>query len=147
MPNAEDLAHVFSLLTGPAFFLGAVTAMLAIVLGRLKWVFDHIDEVDECATSGNVGQSLKADTLGKRIYLLLSGGIWVLALLAYMTVGAVFKIEKIYGAGLLFLAANFLVAGSLFMFAIDVRLEAPRTVRFRRKQELSRGIEQIRGRR
>ena len=143
MPNAEDLAHVFSLLTGPAFFLGAVTAMLAIVLGRLKYVLERMDEVDERNASANKDSSIeheivayrkRMDTLGKCVYLFLSGGICVLALLAYMTVGAMFKIEKLYGAGLLFLTANLLVASSLFMFAVDVRLEMARTVQFHRNR-------------
>jgi hypothetical protein len=76
----------------------------------------------------------RTDVLGKCIYLLLLGGICVLALLAYMSVGAVFKIEKLYGAGLLFLAANVLVAGALFMFAMDVRMEMTRTLRLRRRR-------------
>jgi hypothetical protein len=114
--------------------------MLAIVLGRLKSVLEHIDEVDE---SGNIDPAIKrkilalhkrTDVLGKCIYLLLLGGICVLALLAYMSVGAVFKIEKLYGAGLLFLAANVLVAGALFMFAMDVRMEMTRTLRLRRRR-------------
>jgi hypothetical protein len=59
VPSAEDLAHVFSLATGPAFFLGAVTAMLAIVLGRLKLVLESMDEVDKHDASGNVNSYTK----------------------------------------------------------------------------------------
>ncbi|HKN29841.1 MAG TPA: DUF2721 domain-containing protein [Roseiarcus sp.] len=148
VPNPEELAHVFSLATGPAFFLGAVTAMLAIVLGRLKAVLERIEDVDECDAPRNVDSSIKSEilvlrkrteTLGKCIYLLLSGGVCVLALLAYMTLGAVFKIEKLYGAGPLFLAANFLVAASLFMFAMDVRMEMSRNLRLvKRKAPVDR---------
>ena len=55
------------------------------------------------------------------IYLAVAGGICTLALLALMAFGAFFKIQQLYGAGLLFLIANCLVAGSLVMFALDVR--------------------------
>ena len=74
VPNAEELAHVFSLATGPAFFLGAVTAMLAIVLGRLKSVLERMDEVDEHEAFGDMASYVKheisalqkrTDTLGK----------------------------------------------------------------------------------
>ena len=65
----------------------------------------------------------RADTLSRSIYLSLTGGICTLALLAYMSVGAFFKLSQLYGAGLLFLGATLLVAGSLFTFAMDVRMD------------------------
>ena len=71
--SAEELGHIFSIATGPAFFLGAIAAFLSLMLGRLNSVLARFKEIGSL------------------------------------------------GAGLLFLIANCLVAGSLVMFALDVR--------------------------
>src|SRR6202044_3116177 len=54
--NAEDLAHVFSVATGPSFFLGAVAALLSVVLNRLNSVLARLDELtisDEIVVAGS----------------------------------------------------------------------------------------------
>ena len=135
--NAEDLAHVFSVATGPSFFLGAVAALLSVVLNRLNSVLARLDELtitDEIVVAGSKrGKDLdrlykRADTLGKSIYLALGGGVSTLALLALLFVGAFFRIEHLYGAGMLFGIATCLVAASLVIFATDVRLDLARYV-------------------
>ena len=103
---------------------------------------ERMKEIDEGEVTDNPDPSInkeflvlrkRADTLGRSVYLVLSGGVCTLALLAYMAVGAVFKIEKLYGAGLLFLASTCLVAGSMLMFAMDVRLDIAQRVMPRKR--------------
>ena len=69
----------------------------------------------------------RLSTLTKAIYIAIGGGVCPLALLALMGFGAFYKIQQLYGAGLLFLIANCLVAGSLVMFALDVRRDIQRS--------------------
>jgi hypothetical protein len=61
-------------------------------------------------------------------FLALGGGVRTLALLALLFVGAFFRIEHLYGAGVLFGIATCLVAASLVIFATDVRLDLARYV-------------------
>ena len=42
--SAEELGHIFSIATGPAFFLGAIAAFLSIMLGRLNSVLARFKE-------------------------------------------------------------------------------------------------------
>ena len=141
--NAEDLAHVFSVATGPSFFLGAVAALLSVVLNRLNSVLARLDELtisDEIVVAGSKRDKdldrlyKRADTLGKSIYLALGGGVSTLALLALLFVGAFFRIEHLYGAGMLFGIATCLVAASLVIFATDVRLDLARYAPNRRNK-------------
>jgi len=141
--NAEGIAHVFSVATGPSFFLGAVAALLSVVLNRLNSVLASLDELtasDEIAVAGAKRNKdldhlyKRADTLSKAIYLALGGGVSTLALLALLFVGAFYKFEHLYGAGLLFFTATCLVGGSLVVFAVDVRLDLARYVPNRRNK-------------
>jgi hypothetical protein len=141
--NAEDLAHVFSVATGPSFFLGAVAAPLSVVLSRPNSVLARLDEFtvsDGIAVAGSKRNKdldhlyKRADALSKSIYLALGGGVSTLALLALLFVGAFFRIQHLYGAGILFCIATCLVAGSLAIFAMDVRRDLARYVPDRRNK-------------
>ena len=141
--NAEGLAHVFSVATGPSFFLGAVAALLSVVLNRLNSVLARLDDLtpsDEIPVAGSKRDKdldrlyKRADRLSNSIYLALGGGVSTLALLALLFVGAFFGIEHLYGAGMLFFLATCLVAGSLVIFATDVRLDLARYAPNRRNK-------------
>jgi len=141
VPNAEELAHVFSVATGPAFFLGAITALISIILGRLNSVVARIKEIDIGGDAGKLvpnneilALDKRADALSMSLYLSLGGGVCTLALLAYMSFGEFFKLQQLYGAGLLFVVATFLVAGSLLMLALDVRRDLAHAVANHRKK-------------
>ena len=43
--SAEELGHIFSIATGPAFFLGAIAAFLSLILGRLNSVLARFKEI------------------------------------------------------------------------------------------------------
>src|SRR5271170_1257956 len=100
--NAEGIAHVFSVATGPSFFLGAVAALLSVVLNRLNSVLASLDELtiaEETAVASSKRDKhldhlyKRADALSKSIYLALGGGVSTLALLALLFVGAFFRIR------------------------------------------------------
>jgi Protein of unknown function (DUF2721) len=134
--SAEELGHIFSIATGPAFFLGAIAAFLSLMLGRLNSVLARFKEIGSRDGSRHVTSDQqdevehlqkRVSTLTKAIYIAVGGGVCTLALLALMGFGASFKIQQLYGGGLLFLIANCLVAGSLVMFALDVRRDIQRS--------------------
>ena len=118
--SAEELGHIFSIATGPAFFLGAIAAFLSLILGRLNSVLARFKEIGSLdgnrhVTSDQQGEvehlQKRVSTLTKAIYLGVGGGVCTLALLALMAFGAFFKIQQLYGAGLLFLINEFLGSG------------------------------------
>jgi hypothetical protein len=67
--SAEELGHIFSIATGPAFFLGAIAAFLSLILGRLNSVLARFKEIGSRDGSRHVisDQQDEVEHLQKRV--------------------------------------------------------------------------------
>ena len=106
--SAEELGHIFSIATEPAFFLAAIAVFLSLIL-NWQGLIPYWRALDGSrhATSDQQGEvehlQKRLSTLTKA-YIAIGGGVCPLALLALMGFGAFYKIQQLYGAGLLFLS-------------------------------------------
>jgi hypothetical protein len=135
VPDTNQLSQVMVQATAPAFILGAVAGFVSILLGRMTSVIDRIRSLNEISDDDNARAHLKSDIprLRKRAQLLNSATRWALAsgmctsLLLIVGFGsAFFRLQHIYGAGILFAVAVVLLGGSLFRFSQEVRIGAQR---------------------
>ena len=61
LPDVDQLAHVMSQATAPAFVLGAVAAFVSILLGRMATIIDRIRSLNEIADDDTARAHLKSD--------------------------------------------------------------------------------------
>jgi Protein of unknown function (DUF2721) len=127
LPEAEQLSHILSLATAPAFLLGAVAAFVAVLMNRLSGVVERILGAGKDAVSPRLDTDVshlkrRAALLHQSISLALGAGICTALLLALGFVAAFFKVRHEYGAGVLFTTAVALLGGALFRFLQEIRL-------------------------
>ena len=123
VPNTGQLSQVMSQATAPAFVLGAVAGFISILLNRLTSVLDRIRSLNDISDHDTVRAHLKSDIpcLRRRARLLnnatrlaLASGICTSLLLVVAFGSAFFRLQHIYGAGVLFaLAIGLLVHRSI----------------------------------
>lgn len=131
IPNTDQLATIFSQAAAPAFLLGAVAAFTQMLLSRLKEVIDRIRSLHEIPDTDSARVKLKADIpdlkfravlLHKAAYLALTSGIATTLLLMIWIVSAFLQFQHVYGGGLLFGIASWLLGLSLYNFAREVKV-------------------------
>ena len=132
VPDASQLASIFSQAVAPAFLLGAVAAFISLLMKRLENVVNRIGSLARIADSDATMVHLKneipylkrrAVLLNTATYMALGGGICTTLLLMIAFASAFFKLQHIYGGGLLFGLANALLTMSLYKFAREVKAE------------------------
>lgn len=130
VPDAPQLAQIFSNAMAPTFFLGAVAAFVSLMNSRLSTVIERIRTLNEISDEDHARAQLKVDLerLRRRARYLISGihsalrgGVCATLLLAIMfTTG--FLGLKTYGAGLLFIVATAFLGFALIRFAQEAHI-------------------------
>ena len=131
VPDTAQLSRVMEQATAPAFILGAVAGFISILLGRMTSVIDRIRNLNEIADGDTARAHLKSDIprlrrraklLNSAPHLALVSGICTSLLLVVGFGSAFFRVEHVYGAGILFFIAVILLGASLFRFGQEVRI-------------------------
>ena len=131
VPDTGQLSQVMVQATAPAFILGAVAGFISILLGRMTSVIDRIRSLNEIADGDTARAHLKSDIprlrkraklLNSATHLALVSGMCTSLLLVVGFGSAFFRLQHIYGAGILFAVAVVLLGGSLFSFSQEVRI-------------------------
>ncbi len=120
--DSARLASVFTQAASPAFFLGAVTGLVSILTSRLNGVMAALEDNKAPDKASRHALRRRARRLHRAINLALASGMCTALLLALAFTGAFFHFDHIYGAALLFLAANGFVAAALVEFYREVRV-------------------------
>jgi hypothetical protein len=128
-PDVIQLSQVISQATAPAFVLGAVAGFVSILVGRLNAVIERIRQLNDIADDEPSRARLKSDLprLRRRAALLnnatrlaLASGVCTALLLAVGFGSALLRLQHVYGAAALFLAAVILLGAALFRFGQEV---------------------------
>jgi hypothetical protein len=131
VPDQAQLSQVMAQATAPAFILGAVAGFVSILLGRMTGVIDRIRNLNEIAEGDTVRAYLKSDIprlrrraqlLNSATHLALVSGMCTALLLVVGFGSAFFRVQHVYGAGILFFIAVILLGASLFRFGQEVRI-------------------------
>lgn len=131
IPNTDQLSHVMSESTGPAFVLGAVAAFISVLLGRMTNVLERIRSLNEIADTDTARAHLKSDIprlrqrvklLNSATHLALVSGMCTALLLVVGFASAYFRLQHEYGAGLLFGIAVAILGAALYRFGTEVRM-------------------------
>jgi Protein of unknown function (DUF2721) len=125
VPDTGQLSQVMVQATAPAFILGAVAGFISILLGQMTSVIDRVRSLNEIADGDTARAHLKSDIprlrrranlLNSATHLALAIGMRTSLLLVVGFGSAFFRLQHIYGAGILFALAVALLGGSLFGF-------------------------------
>jgi Na+/melibiose symporter-like transporter len=140
IPDAQQLAQIFSNAIAPTFFLGAVAAFITLMNSRLAAVIGRIQALNEISEEDNVRVRLKADIdrLKRRASYLISGihsalygGVCATILLAIMFTTGFLGLKHAYGAGLLFIIATAFLGMALIRFAQEAHISLSEYDEFR----------------
>jgi hypothetical protein len=140
IPDAQQLAQIFSNAIAPTFFLGAVAAFITLMNSRLAAVIGRIQALNEISAEDNVRVRLKADIdrLRRRARYLISGirsslygGVCATILLAIMFITGFLGLKHAYGAGLLFIIATAFLGLALIRFAQEAHISLSEYDEFR----------------
>jgi hypothetical protein len=140
IPDAQQLAQIFSNAIAPTFFLGAVAAFITLMNSRLAAVIGRIQALNEISPEDNVRVRLKADIdrLRRRARYLISGilsslygGVCATILLAIMFISGFLGLKHVYGAGLLFIIATAFLGLALIRFAQEAHISLSEHDEFR----------------
>jgi Protein of unknown function (DUF2721) len=129
--NVEQLSTIISHAVAPAFLLGAVAALVSILITRMTAITSRIRDLNQIADDDTVRIWLKADVdrlkrreklLNQALQLAVTSGICITFLLFVGFVFAFLGYRHEPGAGVLFIVALCLLGGALFRFLQDVRI-------------------------
>jgi hypothetical protein len=115
MPNQglliEELSHIISQATAPAFLLGAVAGFISVLIGRLNRIVDHATALAvKEANDPLVGQlkagiprlRRRADLLHRAVKCAIIAAIFITLLVIASFASAAVGLNQIYGASVLF---------------------------------------------
>lgn len=134
MNYAADSEHLSSMIAhavAPAFMLGAVAALVSILITRVNGVTDRIRNLNQISDNDAARRWLKDDIPRlKRREQLLTSAIWFavtagIAISILLLVGFVFAFLGFRhepGAGALFIVSLCLLTASLFRFLQDIAI-------------------------
>jgi hypothetical protein len=140
IPDAQQLAQIFSNAVAPTFFLGAVAAFITLMNSRLLTVMGRIQALNEISEEDNLRVHLKVDIdrlrrraryLKSGIHSALYGGVCATILLAIMFVTGFLGLKHAYGAGLLFIIATIFLGLALIRFAQEAHISLSEYDEFR----------------
>jgi Protein of unknown function (DUF2721) len=129
--NSEQLSTIISHAVAPAFLLGAVAALVSILITRMAGITDRIRNLNQIADDDDARAWLKTDIarlerreklLNHALKLALISGLCIILLLFVGFVFAFLGYRHEPGAGVLFIVALCLLGGSVFLFLQDVRI-------------------------
>jgi Protein of unknown function (DUF2721) len=120
VPDTGQLSQVMVQATAPAFILGVAAGFIPILLGRMTSVIDRIRSLNEIADGDTARAHLKSDIprlrkraklLNSATHLALASGMCTSLLLVVGFGSAFFRLQHVYGAGILFALAVALLVG------------------------------------
>ena len=129
--DTEQLSTMISHALAPAFLLGAVAALVSIIITRMTMITERIRTLNQISDDDSARLWLKADIdrlkrrevlLNSALYLAVTGGICITILLLTGFVSAFLGYRHEPGAGIVFIVGLCLLAGALFRFLQDVRI-------------------------
>jgi hypothetical protein len=129
--NVAQLSTIISHAIAPAFLLGAVAALVSILITRMTGITDRIRNLNQIADDDTARLWLKADIvrlkrreklLNQALQLAVTSGICITILLFVGFMFAFLGYRHEPGAGVLFIVALCLLGGALFRFLQDVRI-------------------------
>ncbi|MCF1708445.1 DUF2721 domain-containing protein [Tabrizicola sp. J26] len=122
----QHLSEAITHAAAPAFFLGAVTGLLSVVLTRLSGVmaeFADVSRKGKAATPRGRRLLRRARLLHSAVSFAVAAGISTTTLLAVTFLAAFVHMPHLYVAGLLFVGATTLTGFALVRFYQEVRFE------------------------
>lgn len=129
--DTDQLSTMITHAVAPAFLLGAVAALVSILIARMTAITDRIRSLNQIADDDTKRAWLKGDIvrlkrrlmlLKQALFLSVTAGICITILLLAGFVVALLGYRHEPGAGVLFIVALCLLVGSLFRFLQDVRI-------------------------
>ena len=129
--DADHLSTMITHAVAPAFLLGAVAALVSILMAQLTAITERIRSLNRIADDDAERRWLKDDIarlkrrlklLSQSLFLAVTAGICITVLLLAGFAVALFGYRHEVGAGALFILALFLLLGSLFRFLQDVTI-------------------------
>jgi hypothetical protein len=135
MPNQgmliEELSHIISQSTAPAFLLGAVAGFISVLIGRLNRIVDHAtalaakEDNDRSVGRPTAGIPIlkrRADLLYRALKYAIIAAIFITLLVIASFASAAVGLNQIYGASILFVLALGFFAASLICLLFEVRI-------------------------
>ena len=129
--DANQLSTMIMHAVAPAFLLGAIAALVSILITRMTGIVDRIRSLNQIADNDTERMWLKDDIarlkrreilMNQALYLAVTAGICITFLLLLGFVAAFLGFRHEPGAGALFIMALCLLVGSLFRFLQDVSI-------------------------
>jgi Protein of unknown function (DUF2721) len=129
--NVEQLSTIISHAVAPAFLLGAVAALVSILVTRMTAITDRIRNLNQITDDDTARIWLKADIarlkrreklLNHALQLAVACGLCITFLLFVGFVFGFLGYRHEPGAAVLFIVALCLLGGSLIRFLQDVRI-------------------------
>ena len=129
----EDLSHLISQATAPAFMLGAMASLLAVLFGRLNRIIDlssvptAIRSLENAPTAEKPPVSSptlrrRARLLGRAIEFTVISGAFTALLVLEGFASAFLGADQVFGAAILFMLAMAFFVLSLVCLLMEVRL-------------------------
>jgi hypothetical protein len=129
--NLEQLSNVISHVMAPAFLIGAVAGLVAVLMGRMNGVIDRIRAVNGIADDDKARAHLKSDLprlkrraklMNDAIYFAVGSALCTTVLVIVAFVTAFFGFRHELGVAVMFIVAVGLLGASLFTLAREVRI-------------------------
>jgi len=135
MPNQglliEELSHIISQATAPAFLLGAVAGFISVLVGRLNRIVDHAaastarqdnDPSVEQFKAGDLSLKRRASLLCRALKCAIIAAIFITLLVIASFASAAVGFNQIYGASVMFVLALGFFAASLISLLLEVSI-------------------------
>jgi len=127
----EDLSRLISQATAPAFLLGAMASLLAVLFARLNRIVDlngapnairdqESGDADATPLPRELGR--RARLLAKAIEFTVISGVFTALLVLEGFAAAFLGADQVYGAAILFMLAMGFFVASLLCLLLEVRL-------------------------
>ena len=129
--SVDHLSQVISHAVAPSFLLAAVAGFVTVLFTRMTNILDRVRNLHVIPDEGHDRSFLKADIprlqrraklVNNAILLSICSGIVAAILIIFAFASAYLGFEHVWGAAVLFMVALGLLASSLVVFAIEVRI-------------------------
>lgn len=129
--STDELGRVMGRATAPVFLLTAVASFIGVLMTRLTRIVDRIRMINNIPVDDSRRAFLREDLprlqrraglVHKSISLALASGIATTMIVIFMFSGAGLGLQHEFGAALLFVITQALFAGSLILFAWEIRI-------------------------
>ena len=131
LPSVSQLSQVISQAAAPAFLLGALAAIIAVLISRFNRIVDRTIVLNAIADNDAAKSRLKADLprlmrratmINRAIFWAVIGSITITLMVIVAFVSAFFQIQHERGVAVLFIISLGAFVVSLVDFAREVRI-------------------------